>query len=75
MTPDAMRGRVSAVNNIFVGASNELGGFESGVTAALLNPVKSVILGGFGTLAVVGAVFFTWPQVRQFGSLQHKPAD
>jgi sugar phosphate permease len=70
MTPDEMRGRVSAVNNIFVGASNELGGFESGLTAALLNPVKSVVLGGFGTLAVVAAVFFKWPQVRRQGEMR-----
>ncbi|MBV8782347.1 MAG: MFS transporter [Phycisphaerae bacterium] len=70
MTPDAMRGRVSAVNNIFVGSSNELGGFESGFTAALMGPVASVVLGGIGTLAVVATVFFVWPQVREFGSLR-----
>lgn len=52
-TPDAMRGRVSAVNGIFIGASNQLGEFESGATAAVLGPVGSVLLGGFGTLAVV----------------------
>ena len=52
-TPDAMRGRVSAVNSIFIGASNQLGEFESGATAALLGPVGSVVLGGVGTLAVV----------------------
>jgi Transmembrane secretion effector len=51
-TPDEMRGRVSAVNSVFIGASNQLGEFESGVTAALLGPVGSVLLGGFGTLAV-----------------------
>jgi MFS family permease len=51
-TPDAMRGRVSAVNSIFIGASNQLGEFESGVTAALLGPVGSVVLGGAGTLIV-----------------------
>ena len=52
-TPDDMRGRVGAVNSVFIGASNQLGEFESGVTAALLGPVGSVLLGGFGTLAVV----------------------
>ena len=52
-TPDAMRGRVSAVNSIFIGASNQLGEFESGATAAWLGPVGSVVLGGLGTLAVV----------------------
>jgi MFS family permease len=51
-TPDDMRGRVSAVNSVFIGASNQLGEFESGVTAALLGPVGSVLLGGVGTIAV-----------------------
>jgi MFS family permease len=51
-TPDAMRGRVSAVNSVFIGASNQLGEFESGATAALLGPVGSVVLGGAGCLAV-----------------------
>ena len=51
-TPDAMRGRVSAVNSVFIGASNQLGEFESGVTAAWLGPVGSVVLGGVGTLVV-----------------------
>lgn len=52
-TPDAMRGRVSAVNSVFIGASNQLGEFESGATAALLGPVGSVLMGGIGTLLVV----------------------
>ena len=51
-TPDEMRGRVSAVNSIFIGASNQLGEFESGATAALMGPVDSVVLGGLGTLLV-----------------------
>ena len=51
-TPDAMRGRVSAVNSVFIGASNQLGEFESGVTAEWLGPVGSVVLGGLGTLLV-----------------------
>jgi uncharacterized membrane protein AbrB (regulator of aidB expression) len=51
-TPDAMRGRVSAVNGVFIGASNQLGEFESGATAALLGAVGSVLLGGVGTLLV-----------------------
>ncbi|WP_198972214.1 MFS transporter [Xylophilus sp. ASV27] len=51
-TPDAMRGRVSAVNSVFIGASNQLGEFESGATAALLGPVGAVVLGGVGTVAV-----------------------
>ncbi len=51
-TPDAMRGRVGAVNAVFIGASNQLGEFESGATAALLGPVGSVVLGGIGTIVV-----------------------
>jgi len=51
-TPDAMRGRVGAVNSLFIGASNQLGEFESGATAALLGPVGSVVLGGLGTVGV-----------------------
>ena len=53
-TPEDMRGRVSAVNSVFIGASNQLGEFESGVTAALFGPVGSVLLGGLGTLMVAG---------------------
>jgi len=51
-TPDEMRGRVSAVNSVFIGASNQLGEFESGATAALLGPVGSVLLGGAGSIAI-----------------------
>src|SRR5207245_4961173 len=52
-TPDAMRGRVSAVNAVFIGSSNQLGEFESGVTAAWFGTVPSVVIGGIGTLLVV----------------------
>ena len=63
-TPDAMRGRVSAVNMLFIGASNELGEFESGVTAAWLGTVPAVVLGGLGTLLVV-ALWMRWfPALR-----------
>ena len=58
-TPDAMRGRVSAVNSVFIGASNQLGEFESGVTAALLGPVGSVMLGGVGSMAIA-ALWVRW---------------
>lgn len=58
-TPDAMRGRVSAVNTVFIGASNELGEFESGVLAALIGVVPAVVAGGVGTLAVV-ALWARW---------------
>jgi MFS family permease len=63
-TPDEMRGRVSAVNSIFIGASNQLGEFESGATAALLGPTGAVLLGGFGTLAVVGLWMRWFPELR-----------
>jgi MFS family permease len=69
LTPESMRGRVSAVNNIFIGASNELGAMESGVAARLMGTVRSVVFGGIGTLVVVVSVNFLWPQVRRFGSL------
>ncbi len=63
-TPDAMRGRVSAVNSLFIGASNELGEFESGMTAAWFGTVPSVVIGGIGTLVVVGASMGLFPQLR-----------
>jgi MFS family permease len=76
LTPDSMRGRVSAVNNVFIGASNELGGFESGLTAQLFGPICSVVAGGIGTILVVFAVAAIWPQVRKFGSLaEAKPIE
>ena len=76
LTPDSMRGRVSAVNNVFIGASNELGGFESGLTAQWLGPIWSVVAGGIGTVLVVLTVAVIWPQVRRFGSLaEAKPID
>jgi MFS family permease len=68
-TPDAMRGRVSAVNGVFVSASNELGGFESGLVAHWFGPIISVISGGVGTLIVVGVTAWGSPQLRRFGSL------
>jgi MFS family permease len=69
-TPDDMRGRVGAVNSVFIGASNQLGEFESGATAAILGPVGSVLLGGAGTLAVV-ALWWRWfPALAQRDRLQ-----
>ncbi|MDR3625750.1 MAG: MFS transporter [Ignavibacteriaceae bacterium] len=64
-TPDEMRGRVSAVNGIFIGSSNELGSFESGLAAKLLTLVPSVIFGGSMTLIVVGAVRGLAPKLRK----------
>ena len=69
VTPDEMRGRVSSVNNIFIGTSNEFGALESGLTAALFGPVLSVIGGGIGTILVVLAVAFGWPETRKIGAL------
>jgi MFS family permease len=89
LTPDEKRGRVSAVNSLFIGTSNELGGAESGFTAQLFGPVMlnvpesspafahamatgaiwSTVVGGFGTLAVVLAVAWIWPEIRKYGKL------
>ena len=64
-TPDAMRGRVSAVNAVFIGSSNQLGEFESGLTAAWFGTVPSVIIGGIGTLAVVLLWMRLFPALAQ----------
>ncbi|RYZ11711.1 MAG: MFS transporter [Comamonadaceae bacterium] len=64
-TPDAMRGRVSAVNSIFIGASNQLGEFESGASAALIGPVASVVAGGVGTMLVALAWLRLFPSLAQ----------
>jgi len=69
LTPDEKRGRVSAVNSLFIGTSNELGGFESGLVAHLFGPVFSVVSGGVGTILVVIAVALIWPEIRKFGRL------
>jgi MFS family permease len=64
-TPDAYRGRVSAVNSVFVGISNEVGELESGLTAALLGPVGAVVAGGMGSLAVVAGFWAFVPRLRE----------
>ena len=69
-TPDHLRGRVAAINSVFISASNELGGFESGLTAALFGPVISVVGGGIGTIVVVIATAMIWPGIRKLGALQ-----
>ena len=82
LTPDAMRGRVAAVNGIFIGASNELGGAESGLVAALFErpddiaygPTVSVVSGGIGTLCVVGIIAWWFPGVRNYGRLDSSPS-
>src|SRR5256714_2030072 len=76
-TPDAVRGRVNAVDMIFIGASNELGEFESGVTPHLLGTIPAVILGGAGTLIVVGLWAWLVPDLRnanQLTLMQEKPS-
>jgi MFS family permease len=67
--PDVMRGRISAVNNIFVGASNELGGFESGLTAQLFGPTISVVGGGVGTILIVLLIALLSAEMRHLGTL------
>lgn len=79
LTPDEKRGRVSAVNNLFIGTSNEMGEFESGFVAYLFGPaigltkvtgtVISVVSGGMGTILVVLAVALIWPEIRKYGRL------
>jgi MFS family permease len=64
-TPDEMRGRVGAINSVFIGASNQLGEFESGATAALLGPVGSVVLGGIGTVLVACAWLRYFPDLAK----------
>jgi hypothetical protein len=63
-TPEALLGRVSAVNQIFIGSSNEIGAFESGLTARWWGAVTSVVVGGFATLAVVATVAWRVPKLR-----------
>lgn len=68
-TPDAMRGRVSAVSAVFIGSSNQLGGFESGLVAQLTNPVFSVVSGGIGTIIVVATWAGVFPDLRKLKRL------
>jgi MFS family permease len=68
-TPDEMRGRVSAVNSVFIDMSNELGGFESGALAAAVGPIAAVVGGGIGTIVVVAGVAYAWPELRRLKSL------
>lgn len=69
ITPDHLRGRVSSINYVFIGFSNEFGAFESGATAALFGPTLSVLFGGVMTLVVVGIVRSTWPALAAIGPL------
>jgi hypothetical protein len=81
LTPDKKRGRVSAVNSLFIGTSNELGGFRSGIVAwlfasptvlgnaAATGAIVSTVSGGIGTILVVLAVAWIWPEIRKYGRL------
>jgi hypothetical protein len=65
VTPDRMRGRVSAMSYLFIGASNELGEFETGIVARLLGPVGAAIFGGIGSLVVTGTWAWMFPSLRK----------
>jgi MFS family permease len=69
LTPDHMRGRVNAVNSLFIGTSNQLGEFESGIVAGLIGPVAAVAFGGFGTIAVVALWAWMFPSLRKVDTL------
>jgi MFS family permease len=74
-TPDEMRGRVTAVDMIFIGTSNEFGQFESGLTAQWLGTVPAVVLGGVGTLVVVALWAWWFPELRRAGELTAIPTE
>jgi hypothetical protein len=69
-TPDAMRGRVAAVNSVFITASNELGEFESGIVAALIGVVPCVVVGAIGTLLVAAAAPYLFPALRAIDRIE-----
>ncbi|MBO3460194.1 MFS transporter [Aetokthonos hydrillicola Thurmond2011] len=69
-TPDHLRGRVSAINSVFISTSNELGRFESGLAAAFFGPVIAVVGGGIGTVLVAILAAYMWPEMRRLGSLE-----
>ena len=72
-TPDDKRGRVSAMNSLFVGSSNTLGEFESGTIAAWLGPIASVLIGGIGSLLIAGVWMLIFPTLRRIDRFE--PAD
>jgi hypothetical protein len=74
-TRDEMRGRVSAVNSVFIGASNQVGQFESGVTAQWLGTVPAVIVGGLGAIAVVALWVRIFPELRRVDRLTENVPD
>jgi hypothetical protein len=72
LTPPEMLGRVSAVNSVFIGSSNELGAFESGVAARLIGTVPAVVAGGVAALVVVGLTARRVPRLRGLGRITHR---
>ncbi len=74
-TPDELRGRVGAVNSLFIGTSNQLGGFESGLAAQFFGPVVAVVGGGIGTILVVIMVARYWPEMRELRTLREPEAE
>ena len=74
VTPEQTRGRVMAVENVFIGASNELGAFESGVTGQLMGPAPAVVLGGVATIVVAGAWWRLFPDLREVDAFPTSPA-
>jgi hypothetical protein len=70
-TPDEIRGRVSAVNSVFIGASNELGEFESGITAGWLGLTRAILLGGAATIAVTGIWAWLFPVLSKMDRFPH----
>ncbi len=74
LTPDELRGRVSAVNMLFIGTSNEFGEFESGSVAHWFGPIFAVVAGGIGTVLVVIATALIWPEMRRYGRLDQEPS-
>jgi hypothetical protein len=69
LTPDDMRGRVNAVNSLFIGTSNQLGEFESGMVAGFIGAVPAAFIGGLGTLVVAAAWMYLFPSIRRIQSL------
>ncbi|BFT72674.1 hypothetical protein PAENIP36_41160 [Paenibacillus sp. P36] len=71
-TPDEMRGRVNAVNSLFIGTSNQLGEFESGTLAGFIGAVPAVFVGGLGTLAIAGLWMYLFPSLRKMRTLSEQ---
>jgi hypothetical protein len=71
-TPEEVRGRVNAVNSVFIGASNELGEFRAGTVAHFIGPVAAVVIGGCGAIAVAGIWSVIFPGLREQDTLDHR---